>query len=688
MKRTKRWLAIFLIGMLAIPQAGAYAEELTDGAAAIEEIMSETEELPVIGASGITDYDLSVTVGGTQSITLTSSSVLNNPSCSSADDQVAIGTYSGSSTQVRNGVVTYGASFQIKGFKEGSTDIQVYFGNSFATTLHVSVIPQIQNISLCIGTEGQFTYTSAFLEDFSINSPTGKVVVHSMSTTESSITINNSTRTEYSYVYVLRVSFDTVQTLNGVYISGTKSGRIVELTGNTQEHSFGAWETDIAATVESEGTEIRRCIYCSSEQIRNIPKLTPTPAPTATNTPEPVPTATNTPTPTATNSPSPGPTDTVTPTPAERAPYVPDVNTCTVIGLEEPKEFPPGKYHSFIANGVSVGAVYETRVIGDGMWLGEYWSFDKDGTDPHREWELGTEDGIDPGTYNLYVWYRLFKWDGEYWKPTSVIQSIETHFTSAPKATATPIPTPSPTATPTPTPTVTATPTPVPTATATPVPTATPAPTATPDNPDPFDIETPTIIGFYNSVKGADLRWTKASGATGYYIYRKRAADGTKKIATINDPDTTQYYDTDIRTGCWGRVYVYYIIPFSDAVVGKKSNEVTLQRLAPMKFTSAVNESIEAVDLTWACTVNENKALGYEIQYAESKEDLFGQKGTFKKVSVNGRNKLAKTITDLTPGNTYFFRIRCYVNYTHSVTGKQTKTWSQYSDLVRIMIEH
>ena len=66
------------------------------------------------------------------------------------------------------------------------------------------------------------------------------------------------------------------------------------------------------------------------------------------------------------------------------------MNTCTVIGLEEPKEFPPGKYHSFIANGVSVGAVYETRVIGDGMWLGEYWSFDKDGTDPHREWELGT----------------------------------------------------------------------------------------------------------------------------------------------------------------------------------------------------------------------------------------------------------------------------------------------------------
>ena len=68
MKRTKRWVALVFAGMLTLSKAGVYAEELSDGAA-VEEIMSETEELPVIGTSGITDYDLSVTVGGTQSIT-------------------------------------------------------------------------------------------------------------------------------------------------------------------------------------------------------------------------------------------------------------------------------------------------------------------------------------------------------------------------------------------------------------------------------------------------------------------------------------------------------------------------------------------------------------------------------------------------------------------------------------------
>ena len=217
-----------------------------------------------------------------------------------------------------------------------------------------------------------------------------------------------------------------------------------------------------------------------------------------------------------------------------------------------------------------------------------------------------------------------------------------------------------------------------------PTPTITPTPSPTPSF--SHDIQ-PEVTGFYNSVKGADLRWTTVPGAQGYYIYRKRSADGTKKIAAINDPSATQYFDSEIQNNCWGRVYVYYIVPFSGNEKGEASTQVTLQRLAPMKFTSAVNESVGSVDLAWSCSVNENKALGYEIQYATSKEDLFGQKGSFRKVSVKGRNKLFKTITDLTAGDTYFFRIRCYVNYTHSVTGKQTKTWSQYSDLVQVQIQ-
>lgn len=210
---------------------------------------------------------------------------------------------------------------------------------------------------------------------------------------------------------------------------------------------------------------------------------------------------------------------------------------------------------------------------------------------------------------------------------------------------------------------------------------------------------TTTITGAYNSSKGGDIRWKKVNGASGYVLYRMRSAEGLKKVATINNPNTVQYLDGEIRDNCWGRVYTYYVRPLFNASTGaeyqsdgigttegSKSNEVTLQRLAPMKITKAVSNAAGQVCLTWGCMVNANKALGYEIQYASSTSDLYNQRGSFKKILVNGRNNLSNTVTGLLRDQTYWFRIRGYVNYTHSVTGKSTKTWSQYSDVVSAKI--
>ena len=197
---------------------------------------------------------------------------------------------------------------------------------------------------------------------------------------------------------------------------------------------------------------------------------------------------------------------------------------------------------------------------------------------------------------------------------------------------------------------------------------------------------TTTIYGFYNSVKGADIRWQMIDECDGYTVYRKRAAEGTKKIATINDPSITQVFDSEIKDNCWGRVYTYFVRPIYGTKEGNKSAEITLQRLAPMKAASCKNNSPGKVDLRWICTVKDNKAYGYEIQYATSTDELYGQRGSFKKIPVEGRNSLSKTIAGLAKGKSYYFRIRCYVNYTHSVTKKTTKTWSQYSDVFHVKI--
>lgn len=202
---------------------------------------------------------------------------------------------------------------------------------------------------------------------------------------------------------------------------------------------------------------------------------------------------------------------------------------------------------------------------------------------------------------------------------------------------------------------------------------------------DPASTDRPSITGYYNSVKGADIRWKKVNGATGYILYRQRSAEGVKSIV-INDANAVQYYDGDIRDNCWGRVYVYYICAVYGSEKGPESSKVTLQRLAPMKITKATGNTSGKIDLTWACTTNSNKAEGYEIQYATSWTDLSNRNGSFQAVTVNGRNNLSKTLTGLVNGKNYHIRIRSYVNYTHSVTGKTTKTWSQYSDVVQVKI--
>ena len=201
----------------------------------------------------------------------------------------------------------------------------------------------------------------------------------------------------------------------------------------------------------------------------------------------------------------------------------------------------------------------------------------------------------------------------------------------------------------------------------------------------------PRITNVYNSQYGGDIRWQKVNGAAGYAVYRFRSAEGTKKVATINDVNTLQCYDTSIRYNCYGRVYSYYVKALykenGKNVEGPASERLELQRLAPMQIISAVNNTGRKIALKWKCTVDENKAYGYEIHYAQSSDDLNGRKGTFRTLTVNGRNSLSAEISNLSQGRTYWIRMRCYVNYTNSVTGKQTKTWSQFSNTVKVTIK-
>ena len=104
-----------------------------------------------------------------------------------------------------------------------------------------------------------------------------------------------------------------------------------------------------------------------------------------------------------------------------------------------------------------------------------------------------------------------------------------------------------------------------------------------------------------------------------------------------------------------------------------------------MKIDYLANEKPGKVNIKWSlASGSKNKAIGYEIQYAESREDLSGRTGTFSSKNVGGRYTLSSTISDLKYGNTYYFRVRAYSIYTNSSTHVQTRSWSQYSSIVSV----
>ena len=200
----------------------------------------------------------------------------------------------------------------------------------------------------------------------------------------------------------------------------------------------------------------------------------------------------------------------------------------------------------------------------------------------------------------------------------------------------------------------------------------------------------PVVTNVFNSRYGGDIYWTKVDGAVGYNVYCLSSVEGTQKVASITNVNTLHCYDTRIQNSGYGRVFQYYVKALyrenGKDVEGPASERKLLQRIAPMQITSASNYTARTIGLKWKCTVNENKALGYEIGYAESYDDLTKRTGTFKTKTVSGRNNLSTALGSLTKGKTYWIRMRSYVIYTNSQTGNQTKTWSQFSNIVQVKV--
>ena len=106
---------------------------------------------------------------------------------------------------------------------------------------------------------------------------------------------------------------------------------------------------------------------------------------------------------------------------------MPSINDCEAYGdvFDRPQVFAPGFIYEFSVRGASAADRYAERVNGDGQWIFEYWSIYEDGYDSHQNLRIGSTNAIlEPSTFTIYIFFRLYIWSDRSWIQTNTVASI------------------------------------------------------------------------------------------------------------------------------------------------------------------------------------------------------------------------------------------------------------------------
>ena len=168
------------------------------------------------------------------------------------------------------------------------------------------------------------------------------------------------------------------------------------------------------------------------------------------------------------------------------------------------------------------------------------------------------------------------------------------------------------------------------------------------------------------TVSGFTLKWSAATGATKYKIYRYNTK--TKKWDGIA---TTEKLTYAVKNLTMGTSYKYKVRAYTK--VGKStysgaiSSAVTAQTLMPAKVTKLTASAARVhVNLSWAKADN---ATGYEVYSYDSATKKYTLKATTKSLKIK--------ISSLTPGTKYSYAVKSYYQT------KDTKVLSKdYSAIV------
>ncbi len=178
------------------------------------------------------------------------------------------------------------------------------------------------------------------------------------------------------------------------------------------------------------------------------------------------------------------------------------------------------------------------------------------------------------------------------------------------------------------------------------------------------------ITSLTNVSGGVKIKWSKVSGASGYYIYRKTSSGSYTKIKKITSGSTVSYTDTAVKNKN-GKTYIYKVVPYKGNYTGSYTQRKTV-RLVATSISGLKNSSSKKMTVKWS---KKSSVTGYQIRY--STDSSFS---SYKTITLSGASRVSKTISGLTKGKRYYVRIRTY----KTVSG--TKYYSAWSSKKSVKI--
>ena len=174
------------------------------------------------------------------------------------------------------------------------------------------------------------------------------------------------------------------------------------------------------------------------------------------------------------------------------------------------------------------------------------------------------------------------------------------------------------------------------------------------------------VSALNNKDNGIEVKWSKVSGAKGYYVYRKEGKNSYKKIATITNANTTSYTDTSVKNNN-GKAYTYTVRAYANNALAAYTGK-SVYRIATPTITSVSNSRTGEVDVDWNGVKG---AKGYQIQLSSDKSF---SKDTTDETWVDYADGNGITITNCEKGDSFYFRVRAYKQ-----NGSGTKYYSAWS---------